>query len=106
MLPVHEERLVRVVAAVRKVDRGSAAATRRAIVSITPDNEVPFDLLSAGRYAEFEAGLGVRPPRAMRVLKPLSAREREARRPIHPSIAVDAHHDKVHKDITDETKSS
>lgn len=103
MLPAHEERVVRVLAAVRRVDRGSAVATRRALMSLTSSDEVPFDLLAAERYAEFEKILGAGKPRKMLALQPLSASEREVRRPVHPSIAADALHGSAHQLVDDET---
>lgn len=99
MLPAHEERLVRVLAAVRRVDRGGAAATRLALLSITPSNEVPFDLLASSRYREFEEHLGAGRPRKIPTFTPLSENERRARRPVPPGVAVDALHGRVHEDI-------
>lgn len=90
MLPIHEERVARVLAVVRRVDRGSAASTRRTLMTITSANELPFDLLVAGRYSELEERLGIGKPRRTRTLAPLSATEREARRPVHPSVAANA----------------
>ena len=103
MLPAHEERLVRVLATVRRVDRGSAVATRRALMSITTSNELPFDLLAAGRFQELVVHLGIGKPRRSPMLTPLSDKEREARRPIPPSVAADALHGRAHRDTDDQT---
>lgn len=50
MTAEHEEHLNRVVAALFRMNRGSAAETRRAIMTPAPDGTIPFDLLAERRY--------------------------------------------------------
>lgn len=102
MLPTHEERLVRVLATVRRMDQGSAVATRRVLMSITTSNELPFDLLAAGRYSELALHVGAGKLTKRPTLTPLSEQAREARRPISPSIAADALHGSAHRDSEDQ----
>lgn len=97
MLPAHEEEVARVLATLKRIDRGSATANRSALVSITSGNEIAMDLLAEGRFMEFEQHLGVGRPRRVQTLRPLSQKERDARRPVHPSVAADALYGRVRR---------
>ncbi|NOT27356.1 MAG: helix-turn-helix transcriptional regulator [Acidobacteria bacterium] len=52
MTPANEEHLQRVLAVLRRIDRGSPETTRAALVQGDPDGVSPFDLLGAGRYEQ------------------------------------------------------
>jgi DNA-binding XRE family transcriptional regulator len=54
----NEERLQRVLATMRQIDRGSASENRAALLRPTPDGALPFDLLVAGEYAQALSALG------------------------------------------------
>lgn len=58
MAPTNEEHLQRLLAAMRKVDRGSAAANRSALLSAREDESIPFDLLAVGDYEQVVKMLG------------------------------------------------
>ena len=58
---MNEERLRRLIALIRRVDRGSPDATRAALLGARSDGVVPFDLLAQGDFERTEALLGVRP---------------------------------------------
>ncbi len=93
----NEERLRRVLAAIRKTDRG-LAAKNRAVLFEERDGVVPFDLLARGEFDAFvelvEAGPGRREPK----LTPLSAEAQKARRPSPPEELVGALQDRVQVD--------
>jgi hypothetical protein len=91
----NEEHLQRVLAVARKIDRGSATATRAALFAAREGGTLPFDLLAAGDYERVVSLLGsaetprVRPPR-------LTAAVRAARSPLKPEELVGALHDPIH----------
>jgi hypothetical protein len=92
MSPRHEERLHRLLAIVRRIDRGSAAANRAALLTAGPDGDHPVDLLKRGEYERVAASLGS--ARYQRSVPPkASAEARAARRPRPPEELVDAKQD-------------
>ncbi len=97
MSPRNEENLQRLLALVRKIDRGSASANRAIILGIGENGRLPFDLLAAGDYDGAFTLLG--PGDACRVLPPaLSPETRAARAPLPPEALVDALQDRIHRD--------
>lgn len=95
MAPSNEERLQRLLAVVRKVDRGSASANRAMLLGVREDGILAFDLLAAGNYDRVLSLLGTGEPR--RASPPrLSDAAREARAPRPPEELVDALHDRIH----------
>lgn len=95
MTPSHEERLQRLLAVIRKVDRGSASATRSALLAVREDGTLPFDLLASQQYELVVALLGTGKDRRVNVPAP-SARTLEERAPRPPESLVDALQDRVH----------
>lgn len=90
----NEARLLRILDVVRYADRGSAEATRSALLE-PADGVTPFDLLSSERYEDAREQLGSGPGRPSRARTPLSAEARAARAPITPAQLVDAQHEPV-----------
>lgn len=93
---VNEERLQRVLVAVRGVDRGSGDATRQALLSPTPDGDIPFDLLCAGELDRVLSTVGPGVSETRPTLAPLSEAARRARAPRPPDEIVGALQDRVH----------
>ena len=94
----NEERLRRLLAVVRRADRG-AADINRALLLRDHDGLRPIDLLTEGRYGEFLAQVGEGPSRRRPALEPLSREAREARRPPPPEELVGGLHDPAHSSI-------
>jgi len=94
----NEERLRRVLAVVRKADRGFAAKNRAMLLE-DRDGVLPFDLLARGEYETFIELVGIGPGRRELKLAPLSPEALEARRPPPPEELVGALQDRVHVDV-------
>lgn len=83
------ETVCRVLAAIRHLDEGNAAATRDRLRTPSAAGAAPFDLLRNGRYDEAMAlRRGSAPPRPRR--EPLSPNSRNARRPPPPAALMQA----------------
>lgn len=98
MTPANEEHLQRLLAAMRKVDRGSASANRAVLLVARNDGTFPFDLLAEGQYERVvsllhsgEAFARPRPPQ-------LSGEAKTARAPRRPEELVDTLQDRVHRE--------
>lgn len=98
MTPANEEHLQRVVAVLRKIDRGSAAASRAALLAVRDDGVIPFDLLAERRYDAAAAILGHGPGTASAVPSALRNSARLARAPRSPEELVGALQDRVHRE--------
>lgn len=96
--PANEERLQRLLSAVRRIDRGSGAATREALLAAGNDGRIAVDLLAEGAYDEVVQRLGERPAVTRPAIPRISERAREARRPLPPATLLDARHDPIHRD--------
>lgn len=95
MSPSNEEHLQRVLAVVRKIDRGAPSANRTALLGVREDGSIPFDLLVAGDYERALSLLG--PGDARRASPPkLSEEARAARAPRPPEELVGALQDRIH----------
>ncbi len=95
MAPSNEEHLHRVLAVLRKTDRGSSSANRTALLGVRKDGIILFDLLVARDYGGVLALLGR--GEARRVSPPkLSDEARAARAPRPPEELVGARQDRVH----------
>jgi DNA-binding transcriptional regulator YiaG len=95
MTPSNEEHLQRLLAVVRKIDRGSAGANRTALLTVREDGTIPFDLLAAEHYEQVVALLG--PGEARRVQTPkLPVQAMAARAPRPPEELVGALQDRIH----------
>jgi len=95
----HEERLGRLLAVIRYIDRGHARATRAALMTASSDGVIPFDLLALDRFDEVMGRLGSGPGRSAPVGPPLSESARAARKPPPPDERVGALHDTVHREV-------
>jgi hypothetical protein len=95
----NETRLNELLAFIRTIDRGSAAANRRALLTPLPTGEVPFDLISSGKYDHAVRVLGEGGARAQPHLSPVSSVARAARAPRSPEELMGALHDQIHRDV-------
>lgn len=93
----NEARLMRALDVVRNADRGSARATRAALLDAS-DGTTPFDMLVAERFEEARAALGQGPGRVAPALAELSAAAKAERRPLPPEDLFDAKSERVHRD--------
>ena len=93
----NEERLMRVLDVIRDADRGSARATRAALLDAS-DGTTPFDLLVAQRFEEARAALGQGPGRVAPALAELSAAAKAEREPLPPEELFDARSERVHRE--------
>lgn len=96
----HEERLQRLLATMRMIDRGNAQDNRSVLLQPSQDGSLPFDLLIDGEYDTVVALLG---PRGRARTSPtrtsLSAEARAARQPPPPGDLVGALQDRVHREV-------
>jgi transcriptional regulator with XRE-family HTH domain len=98
VMPATEEHLKRILAVVRQIDRGSAAANRAALLEVADDGVIAFHLLADGEYDTAAAILG-RDKGATRAASPtLTAEARLARAPRSPADLVGARNDRVHRE--------
>lgn len=97
MAPSNEERLQRLLAVVRKVDRGSASANRAVLLGVREDGNIPFDLLVAGDYERVVSLLGPGDGRRVPPLR-FSEESRRTRAPLLPEDLVGALQDRIHRD--------
>jgi DNA-binding transcriptional regulator YiaG len=97
MAPSNEEHLQRVLAVVRKIDRGSASANRAALLAGRENGLLPFDLLVAKEYDRVGSLLGEGEARRAPLSK-LSREARAARAPRPPEELVGALQDSIHRD--------
>ncbi|RYZ47144.1 MAG: XRE family transcriptional regulator [Myxococcaceae bacterium] len=92
----HEEHLHRLLAVVRRVDRGSASANRSALLAVH-EGHLPFDLLVARKYDQVFVLLGA--GSARRAAAPrLSPQAMRARAPRPPEELVDARQERAHEE--------
>ncbi|MBK6693592.1 MAG: helix-turn-helix transcriptional regulator [Myxococcales bacterium] len=99
MAPSNEEHLQRVLAVLRKIDRGAASANRSALLGVREDGSIPFDLLVAGKYESALSLLGplLGPGDGRRGTPPrLSEEARAARAPRPPEELVGVLQDRIH----------
>jgi DNA-binding transcriptional regulator YiaG len=95
----NEERLQRLLATLRRVDRGSARENRGALFEAQADGVIPFDLLVREHYQEVLDRLGPRAPRARAARRPLDREAVAARMLPKPEELVGAMQDTVHREV-------
>ena len=95
----NEERVGRLLAVIRHIDRGEARKTRTALLSPLDDGTVPFDLLMQEQFDLVADRLGAGLQRVPLTLTPLSSEAQAARKPSPPDARVDAYPDSVHRDV-------
>lgn len=93
----NEQRLMQVLDVVRAAGRDDARSTRAALFEMK-DGTTAFALLTAERFEEARAILGVGVARPRTVLAELSTAAKAARKPLPPEDLIDAQHDRVHRD--------
>lgn len=93
----NERRLMQVLDVVRAADRGDARSTRANLFEMNGGTNA-FALLTAERFEEARAILGVGVARLRPALAELSSAAKAARKPLPPEDLVDAQHDRVHRD--------
>ena len=96
MTPRNEEHLQRMLAVVRKVDRGSASENRTLLLSVGADGRLPIDLLAAGDYEGVLSLLGMGTGRKAVSQSKLSPAAQAARAPRPPAERVGALQDRIH----------
>jgi DNA-binding transcriptional regulator YiaG len=101
MTPANEEKLQRVLAVVRSIDRGAAASNRALLLGVAPDGTLPFDLLVAGLYDQAMANMSRAPgaPVAPRPSPKVSDQVHAARSPRRPEDLVGALQDRIHREV-------
>lgn len=97
--PANEERLHRLLAMVRKLDRGSARKNRSLLLSVHDGGIIPYDLLLEGPYEDVFSLLGPGPTLSRPQPSTLSSASRVARKPPTPADLAGAMQDRVHKDV-------
>jgi DNA-binding transcriptional regulator YiaG len=91
---VNEERLARLLGALRAIDRGTGSANRVAIFGEDKTGRIHFDLLVDGRFDEFTEILG-RGDGKRRVSRPAPLPPRANREPPPPAVLLNALEDQV-----------
>lgn len=97
MTPTNEEQLHRVLATIRKINRGTAAANRAVLLAACKDGTLPLDLLANDQYDQVVAVVGVGAAHERPALKPMSQAAWDARKPRPPEELVNALQDEVHR---------
>lgn len=98
MNAANEERLGRLLAVIRYIDRGTARETRMALVTALPEGGIPFELLLSDAFDEVAERLGPGIASAGPKLSPLAISARVARATGSPEKLVGARHDTVHQE--------
>jgi hypothetical protein len=94
--PTNEELLQRLLATIRRIDRGAAAATRTLLFTPLVDGTIPYDLLRAEQFNRLVVLVGGKQGRPTAPV--LSSRARAARKPRPPIELLGAEQDSMHKD--------
>lgn len=94
----NEEKLHRVVAMIRQIDRGSARENRDALFMAQSDGIRPIELIQMGKYGDVISRIGETQFRRP-VLTPLSSEARSQRLPMKPSDLTTALQTTVHREI-------
>ena len=93
--PAHEERLSRLLAVMRRLDRGAAADNRNTLLEPVDGGGLLIDLLAAGRLDEALAIAGEGRGRTRPALTPLSRTAIAARAPQPPNELLGALQDRI-----------
>ncbi|MBM3224384.1 MAG: XRE family transcriptional regulator [Candidatus Tectomicrobia bacterium] len=94
----HATQLHRLLALLRRLDRGSAHANRTLLLSVQPDGSIPFELLVKGQYEEVLAQLGPGTSPIRPYPTPLAITAQIARAPYAPEDLAGALQERVHKE--------
>ncbi len=96
MAPGNEEHLQRLLAVVRKIDRGTARANRGLLLAARENGRLPIDLLAVGAYDQVVALLATGDVVRRGSPSGLTEAARAARIPRRPEELVDALQDRIH----------
>jgi len=99
LTPAHEERLHRLLATVRRLDRGSAHENRTLLLGVHDDGCIPFDLLVAEQYEHVLTLLGPGHAPARPHPAALAVDARVARAPHAPEDVAGSLPDRVHQEV-------
>ena len=99
LTPAHEERLHRLLATVRRLDRGSAHENRTLLLGVHDDGCIPFDLLVAEQYEHVLTLLGPGHAPARPHPAALAVDARVARAPHAPEDIAGSLPDRVHTEV-------
>jgi transcriptional regulator with XRE-family HTH domain len=100
MASANEEKLSRILAVIRRLDRGAAAANRAWLMAVSSEGQLPFDLLMVGDYGKVVA-LCARPEDSFekrQTTDPVGQIARDASSS-SPDELVGALQDRVHRDV-------
>ena len=100
LTPTNEELLNRLLATIRRLDRGSSKENRSLLLGIRKDGVIPFDLLIEGQYEQVLSLLGPGHAPARPHPSTLSVEARLARVPHEPDELVGAMQDRIHEDVS------
>lgn len=92
----NEEHLQRLLAVIRKTDRGSPSANRAVMLKVQADGTIPFDLLAAEEYERVVDILG--PAEANRLRQPKRPATTTTAAAQRPEELVGALQDRVHRE--------
>lgn len=98
MAPANEEHLQRMLATIRRIDRGAAIENRAALLSVLDDGSIPFDLLANGEYDRVVALIGIGQAAHRVVRRELSDEAKAARLPRPPEELVGTLEDRPHRE--------
>ncbi len=99
MASANEEHLHRLLATVRRLDRGSAVENRTLLLTASRSGEVPMDLLVDQQYERALQVVGETASHPRATASPLSQAARDARRPRPPAELAGALQDSVHREL-------
>jgi len=94
----NEEHLHRLLAVLRRADRGTATENR-AVLLREYDGMIPIDLLAERKYDRFLELVGEGHCRRRIELTPLSQEALEARKPLPPWVQMDSCQDRIHREV-------
>jgi len=94
MTPANEEHLQRVLAVLRRIDRGSPDATRAMLVESSVGGAAPFDLLRTGHYEQAASSAAAAPYVDLSRARRPSHKTLSARAPLPPANLVGALQDR------------
>lgn len=99
MTAENEERLSRILSAVKGIDRGSASANRAALLTDIGDGKIALDLLASSEYEKVAGYLGH--SQGSRVIPPKLSNEvvQQRSQTLPVEVLMDAMQDPVHTDI-------
>jgi transcriptional regulator with XRE-family HTH domain len=96
MAPGNEEHLQRLLAVVRRIDRGTASANRTLLLAARENGSLPIDLLAGGAYDHVVALLAAGDVARGTTPSGLTEATRAARTPRRPEELVGALQDRIH----------